>query len=76
VAAAAPSLLLVVAGLDGMSLRTALQAGSWICVVTLGLFALLAARCTPLPGWKRAVLVGTLAAAGLVVVVVKTLAHG
>ena len=73
-AAAVPLLLLVVAGLDGMPLRTALQAGSWICVVTLGLLALPAARCTPLPGWERAVLVGTLAAAG--VVVVKALAHG
>jgi hypothetical protein len=74
-ASAVPLLLLVIAGLGGMELDTALVAGVWVSVVTLGLFALLAARRTPLSLWKRAVLVLALVALGALVVAVKTLAH-
>lgn len=74
-ASAVPLLLLIVAGAGGMSLHTALQAGIWICVAGLGLFALLAARRAPLPWWKRALLVASLVALGMIVVGVETLAH-
>jgi hypothetical protein len=74
-ASAVPVLLLVVAGVGVLPLDTALWAGVWISVGSLGLFALLAARRTALPGWKRAVLVVVLLALGALVVGVKTLAH-
>lgn len=71
-----PLILLIVAGTGGMPLHTALYAGAWTSVITLGLFALLAARRTPLPWWKRAFLVAALVALGALVVGVKILAHG
>jgi hypothetical protein len=74
-ACAVPLLLLAIAGLGGMSLHAALQAGIWISVVTLGLFALLAGRRAGLPWWKRVTLVATLVALGVIVVALKTLAH-
>lgn len=74
-ACAVPLLLLLIAGLGGMSLRAALQAGIWVSVVTLGLFALLAGRRAGLPWWKRVTLVATLVALGVIVVALKTLAH-
>ena len=75
-ASGVPLLLLVLAGLDVMRYGVALRAGVWTSIVSLGLFALLAARRTALPPWKRAVLVLTLLALGALVVAVKTLAHG
>jgi hypothetical protein len=70
-----PLLLLVVAGFGGMRLGAALQAGVWTLVVSLGLFALLAARRTGLPPWKRLALVVALVGLGALVVLLKTLAH-
>ena len=47
----------------------------WVSVVTLGLFALLAARRTQLAWWKRSALVAALIGLGALVVLLKTLAH-
>jgi len=74
-AAAVPVILLVIAALGGMRYRAALTAGVWVSVVSLGLFALLAARRAKLPTWKRLVLVLALLALGALVVGLKTLAH-
>jgi hypothetical protein len=71
-----PLLLLVIADVGGMSLRAALQAGIWVSVGTLGLFALLAGRRAQLPWWKRATLVATFVGFGALVVAVKVVAHG
>jgi hypothetical protein len=71
-----PLALLAIAGVGVMSLQVALTAGAWTSVVTLGLFALLAARRTRLPLWKRVFLVAALVALGALVVGIKTLAHG
>jgi hypothetical protein len=72
---AMPLLLLVLASLGLMPFRAALWAGIWITVVTLGLFALLAARRLPVPNWQRAVLVMVLLVLGALVVIIKTLAY-
>ena len=53
----------------------ALRAGVWVSVITLGLFALLAARRTKLAGWKRLLIVAALIGLGALVVLLKTLAH-
>lgn len=74
-ASALPLLLLAVAGIGGMSLAVAMRIGIWALILSLGLFALLAARRTALPAWKRAVLVVALVALGGLVVALKTLAH-
>jgi hypothetical protein len=47
----------------------------WVSVITLGLFALLAARRTKLAGWKRLLIVAALIGLGALVVLLKTLAH-
>ena len=75
-ASAVPLIVLVVAGAGGMPLHAALYAGVWASVGALGLFALLAARRTQLPWWRRAILVAALVALGALVVAIRTLAHG
>jgi hypothetical protein len=75
-ASAAPLVLLLLAGLGVLGLPAALQAGIWVSVVTLGLFALLAARRTGLVWWKQAVIVAALVGLGALVTVVKIVAHG
>ena len=72
---ALPILVLVLATLGLMPYSTALWAGIWITVLSLGLFALLAARRLPVLNGQRAALVLALLALGAVVVAVKTLAH-
>ncbi|MGD9526137.1 hypothetical protein [Pseudonocardia sp.] len=74
-ASAVPLLLLALAGVGIIGTAGALRAGVWVSVVTLGLFALLAARRTMLPWWQRAVLVAALLGLGALVVALKTLAH-
>jgi hypothetical protein len=75
-AATVPVVLLVLSGLGVLRLRAALVAGVWVSVVSLGLFALLAARRTDLAWWKQALLVASLVAFGALVTLVKILAHG
>ena len=70
-----PILLLVMATLGLMSYSVALWAGIWVTVLSLGLFALLAARRLPVVNGQRAALVAVLLALGTLVVAVKTLAH-
>ena len=72
---ALPILLLVLASLGLMPFRAALWAGVWITVLSLGLFALLAARRLPVLNGQRSALVVVLLALGALVVAVKTLAH-
>ena len=74
-ASAAPLVFLVLAALGVLGFQTALRTAVWVSVVSLGLFALLAARRTALSGWQRALLVAALLALGALVVAVKTLAH-
>ncbi|MGE3285275.1 MAG: hypothetical protein AB7J32_04110 [Pseudonocardia sp.] len=74
-ASAVPLLLLALAGIGRIRLEGALRAGVWVSVVTLGLFALLAARRTMLPWWQRTLLVAALLGLGALVVALKTLAH-
>jgi hypothetical protein len=74
-AAVVPLVLLVLAGLGVLRLEGALRAGVWVSVITLGLFALLAARRTKLAGWKRLLIVAALIGLGALVVLLKTLAH-
>jgi hypothetical protein len=74
-ASGTPLLLLVIAAFGGMPYHAALTAGVWVSVVSLGLFALLAARRTKLSKWKRLLVVLELLALGALVVLVKTLAH-
>ena len=74
-AAVVPLLLLVLAGLGVLRLEGALRAGVWVSVITLGLFALLAARRTKLAGWQRLLIVAALIGLGALVVLLKTLAH-
>ena len=72
---AVPILLLVMAILGLMSYSAALWAGIWVTVLSLGLFALLAARRLPVVNGQRAALVLVLLALGALVVAAKTLAH-
>ena len=58
-----------------MRFERALRAGVWVSVISLGLFALLAVRRTSLRWWQRAVAVAALLALGVLVVLLKTLAH-
>lgn len=74
-AGAVPSLLLILAGLNVLRYGPALNAGIWVLVVSLGLFALLAARRSALPRWGKTLLVAVLVGLGIVVVLLKTLAH-
>jgi hypothetical protein len=74
-AAVIPLVLLVLAGLGVLRVEAALRAGVWVSVITLGLFALLAARRTKLAGWKRLLIVAALIGLGALVVLLKTLAH-
>jgi hypothetical protein len=74
-AAVVPLVLLVLAGLGVLRLEGALRAGVWVSVITLGLFAALAARRTKLAGWKRLLIVAALIGLGALVVLLKTLAH-
>ncbi|WP_376768584.1 hypothetical protein, partial [Pseudonocardia pini] len=68
--------LLLLAALGVLGLPAALRAGIWVSVVTLGLFALLAARRTGLVWWKQAIIVAALVGLGALVTVVKIVAHG
>lgn len=74
-AAVIPVVLLVLAGVGVFRLEGALRAGVWVSVITLGLFASLAARKTQLAGWKRLLIVAALIGLGALVVLLKTLAH-
>ena len=58
-----------------LRVEAALRAGVWVSVITLGLFALLAARRTTLAGWQRLLIVAALIGLGALVVLLKTLAH-
>ena len=71
-----PLSVLVVAGVGGMSLRTALQAGIGISVVTLGLFALLARRAVQDRPGGSAACSSRRRSCGMIVVGWKLLAHG
>jgi len=62
-------------GAHVLRLEGALRAGVWVSVITLGLFALLAARRTKLAGWQRLLIVAALIGLGALVVLLKTLAH-
>lgn len=68
-------MLLVLAAAGAMSLHNALWAGIWILIVTLGLFAFLAARNTRLSPIGKLLLVAALMGLGGLVVLVKMLAH-
>ena len=61
---AVPILLLVMATLGLMPYSAALWAGIWVTVLSLGLFALLAARRLPVVNGQRAALVAGVAGAG------------
>jgi len=74
-AAVLPTLLLVLAAVGVLRTEVALRAGIWVSVVTLGVFALLAARRTRLVWWKQATLVLALLGIGALVVLAKTLVH-
>jgi hypothetical protein len=74
-AAVIPLVLLVLSALGVLLTERAIRAGVWVSVVQLGLFALLAARRTELPWWKRYLLVAALIGLGALVVLLKTLAH-
>ena len=74
-ASAAPLVLLVLAGFHAMSLHAAVWSGVWVLVAEMGLFALFAVRKTALTWWGRALLVVALLVLGLVVVILKSLAH-
>jgi len=74
-AAVVPLVLLVLAAVGVLRLEAALRAGVWVSVITLGLFASLAARRTNLAGWKRLLIVAALIGLGALVVLLKTLAH-
>ena len=74
-AAVIPLVLLVLAGVGVLRVEGALRAGVWVSVITLGLFASLAARRTKLAGWKRLLIVAALIGLGALVVLLKTLAH-
>jgi hypothetical protein len=74
-AAVIPLVLLVLSGFGLLMTERAIRAGVWVSVVTLGLFALLAARRTKLAWWKRYILVAALIGLGALVVLLKTLAH-
>jgi len=65
----------VLAGVGVLRTETALRAGVWVSVITLGLFASLAARRTQLAPWKRVLIVAALIGLGALVVLLKTLAH-
>jgi hypothetical protein len=74
-AAVVPIVLLVLSGFGVLMIERAIRLGVWVSVVTLGLFALLAARRTNLAWWKRYLLVAALLGLGALVVLLKTLAH-
>lgn len=75
-ASAAPVALLLAAAAGWLELTTALQLATGVTVLVLALFAVLAARRTPLSWWRRMLLVAALVGLGALVIVVKLLAHG
>ncbi|MBN9756027.1 hypothetical protein Ae406Ps2_0774 [Pseudonocardia sp. Ae406_Ps2] len=75
-ASAAPVVLLVAAAVGLLELTTALELATGVTVLVLALFAVLAARRTPLSWWRRVLLVVALVGLGALVIVVKLLAHG
>ena len=74
-ASALPLLLLVLAGLDVLPTAAAVWSGVWVLVAEMGLFAFFAVRRTTLSRWRKVVLIASLVALGLLVVLLKTLAH-
>lgn len=74
-AAGLPLLLLVLAGVEVLSLPVALDAGIVVSVVELGLFALLAVRRVDIAWWKRLALVAAITGLGALVVLLKTVGH-
>ncbi|SFT08524.1 hypothetical protein [Saccharopolyspora flava] len=74
-AAIAPLLLVLLAALGVLPLHIALWTAVGLSVGALGLFALLAARRTRLPWWKRILIVLVLLALGILVVGIKILSH-
>ena len=74
-ASALPLLLLVLAGLGVLSTTVAVWSGVWVLVAEMGLFAFFAVRRTSLGRWRKLALISALVALGLLVVLLKTLAH-
>lgn len=74
-AAVLPLAALAIAGVGLFDTDTAVWVAKWILVVELGLIALLAVRKTALPWWQQTLTVLSLMALGLLVIVIKVLAH-
>ncbi|CAN5706623.1 hypothetical protein BH11ACT6_BH11ACT6_17560 [soil metagenome] len=75
VAAAAPTVILIAAGIGWLEAGIALSIALWLVVIELGLIALLAVRRTNLRWWQQLIAVGTLTGLGVLVVALKTLTH-
>jgi len=76
VAAAVPPLIVLLVAVFGvLETDTAMWIAMWTLVGELGLIALLAVRKTRLPWWQRALAVAALVGVGLIVVVIKIIAH-
>lgn len=74
-AAVLPLLLIVAAAIGALPLDGALWAAVAVSITALGLFALLAARRTGLPWWKRVLVVAVLVTLGILVVGIKIISH-
>ena len=74
-ASAVPLLLLVLAALRVLSDHAAVWSGVWVLVAEMGIFAFLAVHHASLSRWNKVLLTASLVLLGLVVVLLKTLAH-
>lgn len=74
-AAVPPVIVLLLAVFDVLDTDTAMWIAMWTLIGELGLIALLAVRKTRLPWWQRALAVACLVGVGLIVVVIKIIAH-
>lgn len=70
-----PLVLLLLAALTVIPLHSAVWAGVWVLVAEMGVFAFLAVRGTSLSRRARTLLIAALLLLGLLVVVLKNLAH-
>jgi hypothetical protein len=76
VAAAVPPLIVLVVAVFGiLDTDTAMWIAIWTLIGELGLIAVLAVRKTRLPWWQRVLAVAGLVGVGLIVVVIKMIAH-
>ena len=66
---------LATAGLGLLETDTAVWIAKWILVAELGVIALLAVRKTALPWWQQTLTVLSLVGLGVLVIVIKVLAH-